>query len=445
MNKKTLVSAIVLTVLAAAPAFAVQSRTTEYHRTGLKISATTALNITLPDGFFVTGLVKANGKPVKNATLFIGDAADGYSGFSGVTDAAGRFSIPVQPGSKILVLNPPPSASLNPAQFSRLVTRTFTGFSFAADASVGELELENGYILSGKVSPPAGGGSLFMFSPVVNVFPATGLAMVGTAQVGGGTNPLVQDKYAIAVPPGTYRILTRAAGASLTTFQGLPMLPRQDKVTLTKNTVKNITLAKGGFPFSGTVKDSAKKGLDGALYIIPKTGVFKGWPIQAGLVVKGVFGVLPGVNIKNLYIPAGQYLLVFMPTVYLTTGYTGRATVTYANLTMPPAAKTLALVAANGIIVSGKTTDARGIPMKAFVTAFKANAPLGVDGLELNFMAAASNAKGVYRFALPADTFNVYALPFSTTAGAEKPEALAGRMFLKTVSSLAARPDSSGR
>ena len=442
MNKKILALLIVLSILTVMPAFAAQSRTTEYHRTGLKISATTALNITLPDGFFVTGLVKAHGNPVKNATLFIGDAADGYSGFSGATDAAGRFSVPVQPGNKILIVSPPASASLNPAQFSRLVNRTVTGLNFAADTSVGELELENGYILSGKVSPPAG-GALFMFTPIVDIFPSTGLAMIDVAQV-GGTNQLIPDKYAVALPPGAYRILTRAAGATMT-FQGVPMLPRQDKVSISKNTVKNIALAKGGFPFSGTVKDTAKKGLDGALYIIPKAGVFKGWPIQAGLVVKGVFGVLPGVNVKNLFLPAGQYLLVFMPTMYLTTGYTGRATVTYANLIMPAAAKTLALVAANGVVVSGKTTDARGKAMKALITAYKANAPLGVDGLELNFMAAASNAKGVYRFALPADTFNLYAFPFSTTAAASKPDALAGRMFLKAVSLLAGSPDSSGR
>jgi hypothetical protein len=221
------------------------------------------------------------------------------------------------------------------------------------------------------------------------------------------------------------------------------MLPRQDKVSISKNTVKNITLAKGGYPFSGTVKDTAKKGLDGALYIIPKTGVFKGWPIQAALVIKGAFGVLPGLNVKNLSIPAGQYLLVFMPTVYLMTGYTGRATVTYANLTMPAAAKTLALVAANGVVVSGKTTDARGKAVKAFITAYKANAPLGVDGLELNFMAAASNAKGVYRFALPADTFNIYALPFLTTTTVQQSKELVGRMFLKVVSSFTARLDGS--
>jgi len=439
MSQKFSALFFTLAVLALGPVFAAQSRTTEFHQTGLKIAATTTFNITLPDGFFVTGLVKAHGTPVKNATLFIGDAADGYSGFSGTTDAAGQFSVPVQAGNKILIVNPPASASLNPAQFSRLVNRTVTGLSFVADTSVGELELENGYILSGKVSPPAGGGALFMFTPVIDIFPSTGLGMIDIAQV-GGTNQLIPDKYAVALPIGSYRILTRAAGATMT-FQGLPMLPRQDKVSISKNTVKNIVMAKGGFSFSGTVKDTAKKGLDGALYIIPKTGVFKGWPIQAGLVVKGVFGVLPGLNVKSLFIPAGQYLLVFMPTVYLTTGYTGRATVTYANLTMPAAAKTLALVAANGIVVSGKTTDARGAAMKALITAYKANAPLGVDGLELNFMAAASNAKGVYRFALPVDTFNLYAFPFSTTAMARKSEELTGRMFLKAVSLFAGRPD----
>ncbi len=443
MNKKCSTLFFILAALAIVPAFAVQSRTTEFHQTGVKVAAAMTFNIKLPDGYFVTGFVKGpTGTPVNKATLFIGDAADGYSGFSGITDAAGKFSVPVQPGNKTLIADPPASASVSPAQFSRLLNKTVSGFNFVADTSIGTLTLENGFVLSGKVSPPAGSGTLFMFTPVIDVFPSTGLAMVDIAQV-GGTNQLVQDKYAVALPAGAYRILTRAAGANLS-FQSVAMLPRQDKVTVGKDTVKNIALAKGGFPFSGTVKDSAKKGLDGALYIIPKTGIFKGWPIQAAAVFKGAFGVVPGLNIKNLFLPAGQYLLVFMPTVYLTTGYAGRATVTYYNLTMPAAAKTLALVAANGFLVSGKTTDARGKAVKALITAYKANAPLGVDSLELNFMAAASDAKGLFRFALPADTFNVYALPFSTTTAAQKPEELTGRMFLKAVSGLAARPERPG-
>ena len=442
MNKKILALLIVLAVNIMIPAFAAQSRTTEYHQTGLKIVANKVFNIKLPDGYFVTGFIKGpTGTPVKNATLYIGDVTDGYSGFSGGTDAAGKFSVPVQPGNKILVADPPASASLSPAQFSRLLNKTVTGLNFVADTSMGDIRLENGFVLSGKVSPPAGSGALFMFTPVIDVFPATGLALVGVAQV-GGVNQLVPDKYAVALRTGAYRILTRAAGASLA-FQGVPMLPRQDKVTISKNTVKNITMAKGGYPFSGTVKDSAKKSLDGVIYIIPKAGVLKGWPIQAALVFKGVFGVFPGMNIKNVSIPAGQYLLVFMPTVYVTPGYAGRATVTYYNLTMPAAAKTLALVAADGFVVSGKTTDARGKAVKAMITAFKTNAPLDVDALALNFMVAASDAKGLYRFALPADTFNIYAIPFSTTAAAQKSEELMGRMFLKAVSGFSERLDRS--
>lgn len=435
---------ILLAALMVIPAFGAQSRTTEFHRTGMRIAANATFNIMLPDGYFVSGLVKGpTGVPIKSATVFIGDAADGYSGFSGTTDAAGKFSVPVQPGNKTLFINPPASASVNVAQFSRLLNKTVPGFTFVADTSIGTISLENGLILSGKVSPPAG-GPLFMFSPVLDIFPATGLAMVDVAQV-GGTNALVPDKYAVALRAGAYRILTRATGAALT-FQAVPMLPRQDKVTIAKDTVKNIALAKGGYPLSGTVKDAAKKNLDGALYIIPKSGIFKGWPIQAAAVVKGVFGVLPGLNIKNLALPAGSYLLVFMPTVYMTSGYTGRATVTYYNLTMPAAAKTLALVAANGFLVSGKTTDARGKAARALVTAFNADAPLDVDALALNFMVAASDAKGLYRFALPAGTFNVYGLPFSTaTAGARKPEESAGKLFLKALSGLAERREIEAR
>jgi hypothetical protein len=442
MNRNIPALIIVLAVLAVVPAFAAQSRTTEYHQTGLKIATAKTFNINLPDGYFVTGFLKGpTGVPVKDATVYIGDEADGYSGLGGATDAAGKFSVPVQPGNKFLGIGPPGSASLNPAQFSRLLNKTVAGVNVVGDASAGEIRLENGFVLSGKVNPPAGSGALFIFIPVIDVFPPTGLDIVDVAQV-GEVNKIVLDRYAMALPAGTYRVLTRAAGATVT-LQGVPMLPRQDRITISKDTVKNITMPRGGYPFWGTVKDSAKRSLDGVLHIIPKSGSFKGWPIQSVMVVKGVFGVLPGLNIKNLAIPAGQYMLMFMPTVYLTSGYAGRATVTYYNLTMPAASKTLALVAANGFVVSGKTTDARGKAVKAMITAFKENAPLGIDTLKLNFMAAVSDAKGLYRFALPADTFNLYAIPISTAPADQKAEELMGRMFLKAVSSFAARLDGS--
>lgn len=419
----------VLAVVAAGAAEAAQSRTTEYHKKSLKITKETPLNIKLPDGLFVTGTVKGpNGAAVKDAAVFVGNATEGFGGLGGVTNAAGGFSIPVQPGRKLVTVTPPSGPSPSPASFSRLLPKTLGELTVSGDTAVGVVSLANGFILSGRIDPPAGSGTLLMFSPFMEIFPVKSLALVRVAQV-SGTNPLISNLYAAALPAGTYRLLTRATGSNML-GQSVQMLPRVDKVKVTKDTVKNIVMPSGGYSLSGTVKDAAGKALDGALYAIPKSGALKGWDIQAMPVVKGSFGIIPVLNVKNAFLPAGPYLLLFVPTGHLMNTYTGKATVTSYDLTMPAAAKTLALVAKNGFVVSGKVTDARGKTAKAAIVAFKPMAPLNVDMLGLNFMLAATNAKGIFRFCLPADTFNLYAFPSTTPATALKPDEVFRRLIL---------------
>lgn len=429
MNKKIVALFVVLAFLAVIPVFAAQSRTTEYHKTGQKISADTTLNITLPDGYFVTGTIKGpTGAVVKGASVYIGDATDQYSGFSGVADASGKFSVPVQAGNKYLGVAPPASASVDPSKFSRLLSKIQLGVSITKDTAVGDITLQNGFILSGKVDPPAGSGTLMIFMPYIEIFPPTSLTPVGIAQV-GGTSQLLLNKYAAALPAGSYRLLSRAVGSTMM-GQYVPMLPKTDSVKISKDTVKNLVMLKGGYSLSGTVKDAAGKGLDGILFIIPKSGTFKGWDIQETVVLKGSFGVLTGLNSKTTFIPAGSYMLVFVPIGFEMNTYTGKATVTSFDLTMPAAAKTLALVAKNGFVVTGKITDAKSKAMSAIITAFNPTAPLNIDLLGLNFMVGATNTKGVYRFTLPAGTYNLFSVPGSATA-AQKPEEMLRRMILR--------------
>jgi len=434
MSKKLLALFAVLAILVLIPVFAAQSRTTEYHVKGRKIAKDTTLNMTLPDGKFLTGTIKGpTGAVVKGASVFVGDAADRFSGFAGVTDTAGKFSVPVQPGTKYLVVGPPASASVDPSKFSRLLDKTVEGINVSKDTAYGNVNLQNGFILSGKVDPPAGTATPFLFIPSIQIFLKKKLTLVDVAQT-GGTNQAILNKYAVALPAGTYRLLSRAT-ALTQAFQAVPMLPKLDQVKVSKDTVKNIAMAKGGYSFSGTLKDASGKGLDGILYIVPKSGVFKGWPIQAITVIKGVFGLMPGMNIADSFVPAGTYTLVFIPYGFTTVGYSGKATITYFDLTMPAAAKTQALVAKNGFVVSGKVVDANGKAAKAAITAFSSGAPLNVDLLGLNFAFAQTDGKGQYRFTLPAGTFNIMATPTaSSAAAARRPEEIMRRMMLRAVS-----------
>lgn len=430
MNKKRIAVIAAIAVAAAGAAFAAQSRTTEFHKTAFKVTKDITLAIKLPDGLFVTGTVKGpTGAAVKGAGVFVNNAAEGFGGFGGETDAAGRFSVPVQPGRKLLAVSPPAGSSPNPAVFPRLLSKTLNELTVTDDTAVGEIRLANGFILSGKIDPPAGSGPLLMFAPFMEIFPIKSLELVRVAQV-GGTSPLVSNLYAAALPAGTYRLLTRATGTNMM-GQSVQMLPRTDTVKVSKDTVKNIVMPKGGYSLSGTVKDAAGKPLDGSLYAIPKSGALKGWDIQALPVIKGSFGVIPALNVKNAFLPAGAYMLLFVPTGYMMNTYTGKATVTSFDLAMPAAAKTLALVAKNGFVVSGKVRDARGKAAKAAIVAFKPMAPLGVDMLGLNFVMAATNAQGAYRFCLPADTFNLYAFPTGMPTAALSPDEVVRRLVLR--------------
>ena len=128
---------------------------------------------------------------------------------------------------------------------------------------------------------------------------------------------------------------------------------------------------------------------------------------------EGVFGIESEFNQKNLFLPSGNYTLVFVPLSYISADYKGKATISYFNLAMPAAAKTQALVAKNGFVVTGKATDAGGKAVAAIIMASNNKALLDLDFLSLNIMIAVPDKNGNYRFALPADTFNIQAIPLS--------------------------------
>jgi hypothetical protein len=423
MKNKWLAFFAVGSVLAFTPDRAVQSRMTEYHKTGLKISKNLTFNIKFPNGFFVSGTVKSpTGAAVKEAILFVGDAADEYSGYLGSTDSAGKFSIPVQAGTKYLTISPPSSDSVDPSRFPRLIEKRIDGIKVTKDTGVGPIKLKNGYILSGKISPPAGSGTLKTFAPLIEVFPSNSLEVISIAQT-GGANSKVDTNYAVALPAGRYRIWAIANGTTVAN-QIVQMQPTIQPVKVQKDTAKNIVMAKGGYSLSGTVKDAAGSKLDGLLFVIPKSGSFKGGALMLCGVSKGVFGYDTDLNLKNVFIPSGSYTLMFVPLSYLSLDYKGKATVSYYDLAMPAAGKTLALIARNGFVVSGKTVDASNRTVQALLSASNKKAQLSLNLLGLNLMLALSDSKGNYRFALPADTFNLQALPLSSSSAVAREKIL---------------------
>jgi len=433
MYKKIPALLAVLAILAVIPIFAAQSRSTEFHKTGLKISKNLTFNIKFPNGYFLKGTVQGpTGAAVEEAFVFVIDASEKYSGYLGATDKAGKFSIPVQAGKKYLRIAPPISESVDPARFSRLLEKIVEGINVTKDTTLSPIKLKNGYILSGKVDPPAGSGALKSFGPGIGIFPTNSMELFAAAQT-DGPNDDIDNKYAVALPAGSYRMVASANGATAAN-QIIPMLPRIIPVKISKDTAKNITILKGGYNLSGTVKDSSQTKLDGFLFIIPKSGNFKDGVLALCGVDEGVFGYDTDLNLKNLFLPSGSYTLMFVPTVYMSTEYKGKATVSYFDLTMPAAAKTLALVAKNGFVVSGKGTDANGKAMQAIILASNKNAQISLNLLGINLMFAVSDTKGSYRFALPADTFNLQALPIPSDSSALPREKILQRMIRTAIS-----------
>ena len=415
MNKKIPALFVVLAILAVIPIFAAESRTTEFHKTGLKINKNTTFNIKFPNGYFVKGTVQgSNGAPLEDAIVFVGSASDKYSGYFGSTDSAGKFSAPVQAGKKYLRISPPSGDSVDPSKFSRLLEKTVENINVTKDTTVSPVKLQNGYILSGKLDPPAGSGALKEFGALIALISANDKEKISSAQT-DGPNSNIDNKYAVALAAGSYKIWAMGGGTTAAN-QIIQMQPMVQPIKISKDTVKNLVMPKGGYSLSGTVKDAANTKLTGYLFIIPKSGSFKGSVLLICGVDEGVFGYHSDLNLKNIFIPSGAYTLMFIPLSYLDVDYKGKATVSYFDLTMPAAAKTLALVAKNGYVVSGKATDANGKAIGAIVLATNKNAQISLNLLGMNLMLASSDEKGSYRFALPADTFNIQAFPMSSSS-----------------------------
>jgi hypothetical protein len=338
----------------------------------------------------------------------------------------------VQAGKKYLRIVPPFSDSVDPSKFSRLLEKIVENINVTKDTSVSPVKLKNGYILSGKVDPPAGTGALKTFSPSIRVLlPNT--KDFGSIALTGGTNDDIQNKYAVALPSGSYLIGAFAGGTTVAN-QIVQMQPTIQNVKISKDTVKNITMPKGGYSLSGTVKDASHTKLDGILFIIPKSGLFKGRILLFCGVSEGVFGYDTDLNLKNVFIASGSYTLMFVPLSYISADYKGKATVSYFDLTMPATAKVLALVAKNGFVVSGKATDANGKAMQAIIAATNKSAQVDFDPLALNGIFALSDEKGNYRIALPADTFNFQAFPIPSDSSSLTREMILRRLIGTAIS-----------
>ena len=420
--KKAIYGSLILAFLVAQFGIAAQSRTTEFHKLKVKITSDKVMNIKLPDGSFLSGIVKdALGAPLKGAYVEAANPDIGF-GWGGETDATGQFSFPVQKDSYSVYITPPGSTSINLATFSRLLPYTVENITVANDTNMGEIKLQNGYIMSGKVYPPS--GTIGMFTGTLMAFPSSNAySTVFAAQFGSGLDSM---KYAMAVPAGGYKLILIPLMVYSSTFQTIPMTFKTDKVTISKDTVKNIKAPKG-YKIWGTVKDSGKTALNGLLAVFQKSNPYvKGMFIMQFAVMKGSY---------SGYLPKGSFTLVFVPYA-MNAGYKGKATKTSFDLVMPAADKVFDLVAQNGVVLSGKVTDARKKIVKSgAIGIIKTGAAASKKPGDWLWLLTSTDTKGQYRLPVPQDTYNIYALPTGQET-AFTPTEILRQNLIKTASTL---------
>src|SRR5262249_18711416 len=241
------------------------SLTTEFHALKQSITADKTMNITLPNGVPLTGFVKnQNGQPVKGAFVSAELQQALVAAVGATTLATGAFTIPVQPnGTYTLFVTPPNSTSVNPATFSRLLRNKMENINVVGATNAGTITLNNGFILSGKISSAS--GPIGAFAGLYWTFPVPG-GPIGFQAAQFGPPPAGSTQYAIALGPGNYKGIVIPILAFSSTFTALPATFTTAQFTMNADKVQNLTL-RNGHMLSGTVHDAAGVPLQGIVWI----------------------------------------------------------------------------------------------------------------------------------------------------------------------------------
>lgn len=403
IDRRGVLSRLAWLLAAAMPLQAAAPKSAEYHRLGVTLAADKTMNMVLPDGAMLSGLVKdVNGNPVKGSYVGAVLTEGIVPAVGGFTDSTGAFSFPVQPGTYEVRASSPISTSWSPSTFSHLLPSDLQSVSVPGNMSIGTLLLPNGSILSGKLLPPS--GTFGLFSGALWTIPTSGdIQAIRGAQF----STTAPGQYAVALPNGTYKVRALPILGYSSSFEVIPASLATSTVSITGDKTLNLKLKKG-YHLTGSVTESAKRKLDGGLFIFQRgspfiQAFFVGW----GLVVGGVI---------DMYLPSGSFNAVFVPV--LDTTYTGRAIRTGINFTMPAGNMTLNIPVADGVILSGKLTDAKKKVVKsATIIVRESDDPLGPlhaifggDGY--------TNSKGQYRAVVSAGTYDIIAYPTTSEPAA---------------------------
>jgi len=376
----------------------VVSRTADSIQTSVDISADRTLNAVLPNGKLISGTVEdVSGASLVGATV-MAVSADGFATQPVVTGLNGSFDLAVRPGTYEVLVRPPLASSEDISDFPRQVPVSAGSFRVKSDTSVGTVTLPDGYVVSGQVSTAAGGATNLIGWMLA--VPSDGASpwLATPAVFGTGAD---SKTYYLALPRGKFNLIYGGAQGYTSKWDMTPMASYGvGKATVTADKTVNIKVP-GGSKLSGTVKDKAGTSLNGTLGIVKK---------GSSPFVDGGSTFMPVMNGKFIgYLPNGDYDAVFMPDYDNT--YKGRGTKTEVSVKVGAGSNTLAITAEDGVVLSGKITNAKG---KVVATSSIAAIPLGVDPVSLAAVPIgikADSKTGAYRLPVPAGTYDIQASP----------------------------------
>lgn len=392
-----IVFSLLLAGMALSNVFSV-SRTADYVRTGLDISANSTLNVTLPNGKIVSGTVQDSSGGAVAGALVEAISSDGFASPFAAAGVTGSFQLPVRLGTHRLEVRPPFSTTDDLADFPRLVPTTTVTYTVNKDLPVGSVTLPDGYVVTGNVSSAS--GSATNVAGWLFAIPTGGASPWGVTPAVFGTGAQARNFF-VALPAGRYNLSLIAVQGFTSKWDMVPMTSYgTNKVTVSKDMTANMKIPSGA-RFTGSVKDKSGNIVNGAL-VIKKRG-------SSPLVDGGTTVMLVTNGAFIGYLPKGQYDAMFVPM--FNDAYTGLATKTGTSFTIGTSASTLSITADNGVILSGKITNAKGkVVSTASITAFPSGAA-PEDLASLPLTAKADSKTGVYRLRVPPGTYDIQAVP----------------------------------
>ena len=331
--------------------------------TGVEVKADRTLDISLDQGFLVTGRVT---DPSGNGVPRVGVNARDASGavFGRGTDEKGAYSLTLPSGTYTVEAYPPPGTAFIP--------RRVADVKVSADLKL-DLTLDRGVALRGRVTDASGAAVDRVGVGVSN--PSTG------ERYGGGTG--IDGTYAVALPPGTYRVEFYPPEGRGLTRKEIP------DVAITADRQLDVTLERGVVLSGRVLAPSGDRGVA---------------DVEMGFILKGKGPVADAVTSAD-----GFYRVALSPGTY---------TVAYN----PPAAKGYLPALVEGIqIEQNRTLDFKleeGTALIGVVTGPN-NAPvpgaiLTATGQKGEKFSSITSSDGLFRVIVPP---GVYALEVQPSPG----------------------------